>query len=544
VGEETARPRLDARLLQRIGEVGFTASARDLRGLVEIASAGDAAQRLSALRALRSIQVSVGARLGPALSGLDDDARAEALDALRKGAGASRSDPKLDGALVELLGDHVTRVRRLAARWLGERGGESARAGLRDALSRADRADDRRALLRALAPLGALAESEVAELHALGEERASLVAKRASASPSRRVVASLGTPREPVTLHWRCRRGLEEIVASEIAKRLGIPALERTVAGVVAREVTLGPAEALTVRTASSVAVELGCAEDRDAVFGLLRGREGSVAARWLGLERPRFRVEWVDELGRPRRAEPGAAWAFAAAFPGDGSGFVNDPRRSDLTLRVETCGARRVLLEPNDSLGLDTRFAYRRADVPAASSPPLAAALVRVTEPQPEDIVWDPFVGSGLELCERALLGPARGLYGTDVDPHAIAKAQANLAAILPEGQQATLVVGDFRRRRVEGVSVIVTNPPMGRRVLEGQDLDRLMMELVATASHSLVPGGRLVLLSPRPRASAREASARGLEQGVEARVDLGGFDAWLQRFDKPFRSRFARGT
>jgi tRNA G10 N-methylase Trm11 len=83
-----------------------------------------------------------------------------------------------------------------------------------------------------------------------------------------------------------------------------------------------------------------------------------------------------------------------------------------------------------------------------------------------------------------------------------------------------------------------------MGRRVLEGRDLDRLMVDLVVTASRALVPGGRLVLLSPRPHTTAREARARGLEQAFEACVDLGGFDAWLQRFDKPLRSRSVRGT
>jgi 23S rRNA G2445 N2-methylase RlmL len=545
VSEEIARASLDARLLQRIAEVGFTASSRDLAGLAGIVARGDEVERTRALRAIRSVQGSVGARLGAALAGLDDEARVEVLDALRKGAVAAQPDAKLDAALIALLGDASTRVRRLAARWLGERGGDEARAGLRGALSAAARADDRRSLLRALAPLGALSEPEIVELHALGQERASLVARRATASPAQRVTpGDVPRSREPVTLVWRCRRGLEEIVASEIRARLGLGSLEPTLAGVVARGVSVDPREALTVRTASTVAFELGRAHDHEAIFSLLRGAEGVKLARWLGLEQPRFRVEWVDELGRPRRADARTAWAFAAAFPGDGSGFVNDPRRSDVTLRIEEHGARRVLVEPSESLELDGRFAYRRADVPAASFPPIAAALVRVTTPHPDDIVWDPFVGSGLELCERALFGPARGLHGTDVDPAAIAKARANLAQALSNGPPPTLVVGDFRRHVVENLSVVVTNPPMGRRVLEGRDLERLMVDLVETASRALVPGGRLVLLSPRPRASARVAEARGLEQAVETCVDLGGFDAWLQRFDRPVRSRSVRGT
>src|SRR5690606_6662202 len=58
-----------------------------------------------------------------------------------------------------------------------------------------------------------------------------------------------------------------------------------------------------------------------------------------------------------------------------------------------------------------DPRFAYRVAEIPAASHPSIAAALAFVAEARPTDRVWDPFCGSGLELIERARLGPARAL-------------------------------------------------------------------------------------------------------------------------------------
>jgi 23S rRNA G2445 N2-methylase RlmL len=532
---------VDARLLERIVEPGFTASARDLSGLARIVEAGGETQRLCALRAMRTIQGSVGARLRSAISELDAEAKQAVLDALRKGAGAAHADDKLDAALVDLLDDRATRVRRVVARWLAERGSEAAREGLRAALATAQNVDDRRSLLRVLAPLGELSELEADELRTLGDEHGSLIAKRARTPRRGSGPEEQRESAVRATLSWRCRRGLEEILAAEIATRLGLAALERTPGAVLARDVSLSPIEAFSVRTATSVAVELGHAEDQEVVFALLRADVGESAAKWFGLERPRFRVEWVDDFGRTRRGARGEAWAFAAAFPGDSVGFINDPRRSDLILRIEVGGSQRVTLEPADALGLDTRFTYRRADVPAASFPPLAAALVRATTPRPDDIVWDPFVGSGLELCERAVFGPFCKLYGTDVDRHAVDKARMNLDA---RAAPATLVVGDFRDDPVAGVSVVVTNPPMGRRVLEGRDLDRLLLDLVNTAETCLLPGGRLVLLSPRPRVTAHAAAARGFVQTVDARVDLGGFDAWLQRFDKPLRTRSARGT
>jgi len=77
----------------------------------------------------------------------------------------------------------------------------------------------------------------------------------------------------------------------------------------------------------------------------------------------------------------------------------------------------------------VDERFAYRTETVAASSHPTIAAALVRLVPPREDDVVWDPFVGSALELIERARLGPYRALHGTDVDEGALEAARANLA-------------------------------------------------------------------------------------------------------------------
>ena len=74
-----------------------------------------------------------------------------------------------------------------------------------------------------------------------------------------------------------------------------------------------------------------------------------------------------------------------------------------------------------------DPRFAYRGRDVPAASHAPLAAAIAWLGGVREGDVVWDPFMGSGTELVERATRGPAAELVGTDLDPRALAAAEAN---------------------------------------------------------------------------------------------------------------------
>src|SRR5207344_2651286 len=84
----------------------------------------------------------------------------------------------------------------------------------------------------------------------------------------------------------------------------------------------------------------------------------------------------------------------------------------------------------------------YRSRDVPAASHPTIAAALARVAGTRNDDVVWDPFCGSALELCERARLGRYAKIIGSDLDAKALVAARANLdAAGAPD---AELHVGD----------------------------------------------------------------------------------------------------
>ncbi|WP_143140219.1 HEAT repeat domain-containing protein [Nannocystis exedens] len=186
-----------------------------------------------------------------------------------------------------------------------------------------------------------------------------------------------------------------------------------------------------------------------------------------------------------------------------------------------------------------DPRFSYRSGDVPAASHPTIAAALARLAEVRPDDVVWDPFVGSGLELCERGLLGPAAALLGTDLDPRALAVAATNLRNA---GLRGDLTQADATTHRPAGVTLIVTNPPMGRRVHRG-DVGPLLTAFVANAAAVLVPGGRLAWISPLARVTDPALQAAGLVLRRSLTLDMGGFVGQLQRWDKPLRPPGRRG-
>jgi tRNA G10 N-methylase Trm11 len=181
-----------------------------------------------------------------------------------------------------------------------------------------------------------------------------------------------------------------------------------------------------------------------------------------------------------------------------------------------------------------DPRFSWRGADVPAASHPTIAAALARVAGARPDDIVWDPFVGSGAELVERARLGPYRSLLGSDIDSRALVAARKNLSGA---GLEAHLEVGNALAIAPEGVTLIITNPPMGRRSSRSAVLADTLSRFVTHAASILRPEGRLVWMAPWPGSARAAGTQSGLELVSARTVDLGGFDVELQHWVKSRR-------
>jgi 16S rRNA G966 N2-methylase RsmD len=213
---------------------------------------------------------------------------------------------------------------------------------------------------------------------------------------------------------------------------------------------------------------------------------------------------------------------------------LLNDGSEVTWTVDIHPAGRGQcVELRPN--MTPDPRFYYRKDDVPAASHPPLAACMARLAGRVEHEIVWDPFCGSGLELIESALLGGVQSIYGTDLSADAIAIARANFAAAKIKPVPLNFFCRDFRDySRCEGlgpnrVTLIITNPPMGKRVVIA-DLPRMMEDLFRVAAQALKPGGRLVLANPlrmeNPHPLLRLQSRQA--------VDFGGFDCRMEKYIK----------
>jgi 23S rRNA G2445 N2-methylase RlmL len=520
-------------LLERIRDPGFTPRLRDVDALVDLLPDDDLTK--DATRALGRLG---GAALAPLQSRLDG-AEAPLRAHIVKAIGRLAPDEQAIRLMLAALTDDDPKSRRNAAIALGHVPRPDVEDALLLAWDRDPRPEMRRTIAaslgksgsaRALPLLREAAASTDPELARIGD-RARVMVERTGSRGAHGRIDPTRSPSRPIPFVALSRAGLEDLVADELA----------AVAAVVEPEVE-GPGR-VRARLAGSIAAVFAARTILGLEFPLppepRRKNEGvaqtvarvlagdaarRIFATWTDGE-PRYRIAWAE--GSHRRA---ATWETARAIGAAAPGLVNDPTASTWTVSIaHDDDAVEVLLAPR-SLD-DPRFVWRKGDVPAASHPTIAAALARVAGVREDDVVWDPFVGSGAELVERSLLGPVAALYGSDVDPKALGVAEANLAAA---GLTARLERRDALEVAPPGVTLIITNPPMGRRLARTPGLDDMLDRFVTHAAAALEPRGRLVWMSPWPRRSRDAAARAGLRLDWSRPVDMGGFEAELQRWIK----------
>ncbi len=342
---------------------------------------------------------------------------------------------------------------------------------------------------------------------------------------------------EPVTLQLRCRPGFETILAEELT----LLTLPHRRVGCKTGLLTLslpGPfclTDLYGLRCFSTLSFLLGAisnqADPADAL-AIASALTSPLSQRLLTAftQGPlRYRLEFLAQ-GHRRGLVHTVVKKTYALWPE----LLNDSREAPWAIEIHP-GRTGQAVELRPRLTPDPRFPYRQKDVPAASHPPLAASLARWAQPLPDEVVWDPFCGSGLELIERTRLGGVRRVLGTDLSPGAIAAARINWKSAGPTPTTADFHVGDFRDfAKIRGwapgsISLILTNPPLGKRV-PIPDRQGLFRDLYAAAASALRPGGRMVWINPL-KTGPTERSLR-LESSQP--VDLGGFACRLERIRK----------
>jgi 23S rRNA G2445 N2-methylase RlmL len=541
---QAARALPRAPLEQAVRDPGFTPRARDLGALVDLL-AGDETMAKHVERAIARIGPGAVEPLVARLESARPPLRARLVRCL--GRPAFASDAAARTALIAALADADAKTRRNAAVALGHASGAEVEAALLAAWDADPRPEMRRTIAASLGKVGGPRSAALLREAAASDEtelariatRASMMVDRTATRAERGRLDPARTPPAPVDVVVLARTGLEALLAEELAGVAAAPVSDvRAVGQGRVRARLAGPLGALfAARTMLGVRFPLPAewVTDTSSLEEAVARAVTSDAARavlstWT-VGPVRYRIAWAG--GGHRRA---LTWNVARAVAARAPELVNDPTASlwELVIDSPARPARSVEASLAPRALDDPRFTWRRRDVPAASHPTIAAALARLAGGRADDVVWDPFVGSGAELVERALLGPARELRGTDVDARAIDVARENLAAA---GFAATLERADALTVEPRGVTLVITNPPMGRRASRAPGLADALDRFVAHAAAVLVPGGRLVWVAPWPARARAAAAKAGLVLDRALVVDMGGFDAEMQRWTKPSR-------
>jgi len=445
--------------------------------------------------------------------------------------------------LIALLKDPQEKVRRYALAALPKIGaGEQGEREMLSLLKPGTETREKRHLGRALEKVGGEATLAVIEQ---GVDLPAITVQKVKAGVSRKeddagVQLDAPLPIDPkMRVLLRCRRGLEEFVRDE-AKDLLSPAewlQEKTTPGCV----TLKPLHSAGEFTLSSL-YRLRCFATVAFPLGTIRGSEGprwiESLARCIASDRnrdlmlagtegaPRYRLEFAGR-GHQRGAIRQVIDRAYALCPE----ILNDARQAPWSIDVIPMNSGESSVELRPRLYPDPRLGYRQEDIAAASHPPLAACMARLAGFHEDEVAWDPFCGSGLELIERGLLGGMTEAYGTDLDPRAITVATANFEAAGLQGTIAKFTECDFRKAPISpgSLSLIITNPPLGRRV-RIKDMQGLFSDLHAAAARTLKVGGRLVFVNPL-RTQPTDPS---LKLEYRKTVDLGGFNCRLELYRK----------
>ncbi len=437
--------------------------------------------------------------------------------------------------LHRLLSDPEEKIRRYAMNALPKLGGGfEAENALLSVLESATSDREKESVAKTLQKVGGRASLETLSASHLGTQTV------------RKLEANIARTSSPGTLCMHrsledvgglgvvlnCRRGLEEILEEEFqgAKKAGFPFRQKARGRGYLHLVPEGPfslGDLFKLRCFHSVGFVPEAA--RTSARTIVSFAQSIVNARPLlemFTEGPvRYRLEFIAR-GHQRQAIRTLADQVYGLCPS----LLNDSRNALWQVNVFP-DHYPAALEISPRLRPDPRFAYRQGDVPAASHPPLAACMARLAGLHEADSVWDPFCGSGLELIERSLRGGVKSVLGTDRSSQALESARKNFDAAGLDHISSNFLCSDFRdAEKVQNAfSLVMTNPPMGRRV-PIPDLEQLIADFFVSASKALKPGGRLVFVNPLTVAPR----SRDLELLSRQKIDMGGFHAHLEKYIK----------
>lgn len=320
--------------------------------------------------------------------------------------------------------------------------------------------------------------------------------KRARRSSGRKARARRPSSPQPFyTVEVTVPRGLEAVAAEEVQERFGTRARLHAVAppGAVVFDFTGDLRQVLELRTVLAAY--------------LLRRYDVPRPRALLGDQH--FRA-LLDQIETVRRLMPPGTYRLLAISAAGAHTPVMERLKDELAAATGLLVASHEgdlqirLRRPVDgSAGWDVLVRlsprplsarpWRVCDFEGALNAAIAAAMVRLTRPQPDDVFFNPACGSGTLLIERLAWGPARRALGCDTDPAALACARQNAEAA-GFAHQIELHPWDARATPLPdaSVDVVCADLPFGHRVGTHEENVELYPAILAEAARVARPGAR----------------------------------------------------
>ena len=334
---------------------------------------------------------------------------------------------------------------------------------------------------------------------------------RSGAAPVRTGARGPSRQPVPVTRHrieFVFLPGLEDVVRDELDRALGSPRLQTvpgrddTVAATVVG--SLRPLMRLRTVVAPFLTLRFDVPRPRALLDGAHFPRLID-AVRLAATVDPgaRSRSFRFDAAGRDTPAFMTLADQLAAA-----TGMRHDPEEGTTLIRVRRpsgvdawdvlvrLGARPLSARP-----------WRRMGYVAAANATVAAAMVRLTRPRPDDAVANLMCGSGTLLIERLLAAPARVAVGVDLAAEAIEAATVNTAEarLTDQVQLVQADIADAGWARRGPFDVLLADPPWGDKIGRHEDSEELHDLLLRRGFEVAAPRARFAVLTHEIRIMAR---------------------------------------
>ncbi|MHB8994376.1 MAG: THUMP domain-containing protein [Armatimonadota bacterium] len=298
--------------------------------------------------------------------------------------------------------------------------------------------------------------------------------------------------------------GLESIVADELTEQLPDACCLRTEFSRLHLQFDGDPQQLFALRTIENVYVRVLQMSDvrsdpqwLDELEAAMAATDFAPALQALRRQRPvpdppTFRVT-CERLGKHDFRSQEAAGAAGAGVEA-ATGWKVDLRGYDVEVRLDIRGDKALvgLRLSGVALHKRSRIVHPRVAINAT----VAAAMVRLSQPQSGETVCDPMLGGGTILTERYACGRDVTLLGGDLFAEKLDLARQNFVGLEVPVQ---LAQWDARRLplREACIDKFICNPPWGS-LLSGKELNRQAYPWVlGHLRRCLKPGGIIVLLT-----------------------------------------------